>query len=238
MGDSKLNPGNAAQMIGLLSTGDAQSLQSQLNQQLEIANRGMSNWARNFTGYISTAQTALTGFQRLTDSTFTSFTQGMTKSEENSSRYASSVSDAMAKSLRSILSSISSESVVRALYNSGLGFYYLAIQAYSQAAQAFEAAAIFGSIAGVAGSLGGAVSGGSSVHSGSGASRSTSPTTSYAPTSSASTASSKSGGNVTVMVMGEPQAAAWLTRVINTGVEQYDLRLTASHTKRSAPAGR
>ena len=237
MDGSKLNPGNAAGMMGALSTQDAQSLQSQLNQQLEIANQGMSNWARNFTRYISTAETALTGFQRSTDSTFTSFAQGMTKSEERSSRYASTVSDAMAKSLRSILSSISSESVVRALYNSGLGFYYMAVQAYSQAAQAFEAAAIFGSIAGVARSLDGAISGGSSVSSGS-ASRSTSPTTSYAPTSSASTASSKSGGNVTVMVMGEPQAAAWLTRVINTGVEKYDLRLTASHTKRSAPAGR
>src|SRR5690349_14251813 len=102
MGGSKLNPGNTARMMGALSTGDSQSLQSQLNQQLEIANQGMSNWARNFTGYISTAQTALTGFQRSTDSTFNGFAQGMTKSAENSSRYASSVSDAMAKSLRSI----------------------------------------------------------------------------------------------------------------------------------------
>ena len=30
----------------------------------------------------------------------------------------------------------------------------------------------------------------------------------------------------------------WLTSVINTGVEQYGARLVASHTKRSAPAGR
>lgn len=45
-------------------------------------------------------------------------------------------------------------------------------------------------------------------------------------------------GNVTVLVMGEPQAAAWMTKVINHGVIQQDLMLVASHTKRSAPAGR
>ncbi len=45
-------------------------------------------------------------------------------------------------------------------------------------------------------------------------------------------------GNVTVLVMGEPQAASWLTKVINTGVLQQDLMLVASHTKRSPPAGR
>ena len=38
------------------------------------------------------------------------------------------------------------------------------------------------------------------------------------------------------MVVGESQAATWLTQVINKGVEQHDLRLVASHTKRSAPA--
>lgn len=241
MGRSNLaNPGNAARLIGTLSALDAQSIQSQLNQQLEVANQGMSGWARSFTGYITTAQTALTGFQRSSESTFTGFAQGMTRSTENTSHYASSVSDSMAKSLKSILSSISSESIVRALYNSGLGFYYLAIQAYDQAAQAFEAAAIFGSIAGVAGSLGGAMSGGGSgSSSGSSASRSGSPKPSAGASPTGSTVSSAgTSGNVTVMVMGEPQAAAWLTRVISTGVEKYDLRLTASHTKRSAPVGR
>ncbi len=238
MGSSKVNSGIAARMIGALSVQDAESLQSQLNQQLDVANRGMANWTRHFSGYLATAETALTGFQRSTDSTFNSFAQGMTKGAENSARYASSVSDAMTKSLRSILSSISSESIVRALYNSGLGFYYMAIQAYSQAAQAFEAAAIFGSIAGVASGLGGAVSAGSSGSPSSGASRSTARTTVSASISAASTAPVTPSGGITVMVMGEPQAAAWLTRVINTGVEKYDLRLTASHTKRSAPAGR
>jgi len=46
------------------------------------------------------------------------------------------------------------------------------------------------------------------------------------------------GGNVTVLVMGEPQTAAWLTKTINQGVLQQDLMLVASHTRRSAPAGR
>ena len=37
---------------------------------------------------------------------------------------------------------------------------------------------------------------------------------------------------------GAGPTANWLTSVINTGVEQYGARLVASHTKRSAPAGR
>jgi hypothetical protein len=54
----------------------------------------------------------------------------------------------------------------------------------------------------------------------------------------AASAVQQPSGNVTVLVMGEPQAAAWLTKTINGGVLQQDLMLVASHTKRSAPAGR
>ncbi len=56
--------------------------------------------------------------------------------------------------------------------------------------------------------------------------------------SGAASALQQPSGNVTVVVVGEPQAAAWLTKVINTGVLQQDLMLVASHTKRSPPAGR
>jgi hypothetical protein len=42
--------------------------------------------------------------------------------------------------------------------------------------------------------------------------------------------------NLTVLVVGPTQAAQWMTQVINQGVERHDLRLVASHTKRSAPA--
>ncbi len=56
--------------------------------------------------------------------------------------------------------------------------------------------------------------------------------------SGAASALQRPSGDVTVLVVGEPQAAAWLTKVINTGVLQQDLLLVASHTKRSPPAGR
>jgi hypothetical protein len=74
----------------------------------------------------------------------------MTRSITHATLYSKSVGDAMEKALKSTLTAITSEAIVRALYNTGLGFYFLAIQAYGQAAQAFEAAAIFGSIAGAA----------------------------------------------------------------------------------------
>ncbi len=111
------------------------------------------------------------------------------------------------------------------------------------AAQYFASAALYGSLAAIqisallSGGGGGRGRGPGRDNAGAagGAGAATGP---VALASGAASALERPSGNVTVLVMGEPQAAAWLTKTINQGVLQQDLMLVSSHTKRSAPAGR
>ena len=205
-----------------------------LDQQLRAAQEGLASWTQDFTQQMNVAETAMNSFKATSSTMFAGLASGMTRSISNATTYSKSIGDAVDKALKSTLTALTSEAVVRALYNTGLGFYFLAVQAYDQAAQAFEAAAVFGSIAGAAAGIGSAIPGGGRATGGSRASG----RAAASPAGGASAASATPGGNVTVMVVGEAQAANWLTSVINTGVEQYGARLVASHTKRSAPAGR
>ena len=228
-------PQDAASLIQALSSRSSQTLSSSLKQQLQTAQEGLNTWTQNFTEQLNVAQTSMNAFKSTSDTMFGGLATGMTRTISNAVTYSKSIGDAVDKALKSTLSAITGEAVVRALYNTGLGFYFLAIQAYDQAAQAFEAAAVFGSIAGAAGALASAVPGGATG----GSAKAKSAGTARSATSSTSAgASGSAGSNLTVMVVGEAQAATWLTQVINTGVENYDLKLVASHTKRSAPAGR
>jgi len=207
-----------------------------LDQQLRAAQEGLASWTQDFTQQMNVAETAMNSFKATSSTMFTGLASGMTRSISNATTYSKSIGDAVDKALKSTLTALTSEAVVRALYNTGLGFYFLAVQAYDQAAQAFEAAAaVFGSIAGAAAGIGSAIPGGGRATGGSRASGSASAS---GLAGGASATSAAPGGSVTVMVVGEAQAANWLTSVINTGVEQYGARLVASHTKRSAPAGR
>lgn len=227
---------DAGRLVQALSSRSAQALSGTLDQQLRAAQEGLGSWTQNFAEQMNRAQTSMNSFKTTSDAMFGGLATGMTRTIANATLYSKSIGDAVEKALKSTLTAITGEAVVRALYNTGLGFYFLAIQAYDQAAQAFEAAAIFGSIAGVAGALASAVPGGSAGRSpgsrGGGAGGSVGGSTGSGSYGAAA------GGNLTVLVMGEPQAATWLTQVINTGVENFDLKLVASHTKRSAPAGR
>jgi hypothetical protein len=226
------DPEAAGRLIRSLSARNAEAMRAGLDQQLRAAQEGLASWTQNFTQQMNVAETAMKAFKATSDTMFTGLAGGMTRSISNATTYSKSIGDAVDKALKSTLTALTSEAVVRALYNTGLGFYFLAVQAYDQAAQAFEAAAVFGSIAGVAAGLGSALPGGG-AGAGRGARLGSRTTGAESPTPAPA-----AGGNVTVMVVGEAQAATWLTRVINTGVEQHGARLVASHTKRSAPAGR
>ena len=229
------DPQSAGRLIQALSARNAGAMRAGLDQQLRAAQEGLATWTENFTQQMSVAQTSMNAFKATSETMFTGLASGMTRSISNATTYSKSIGDAVDKALKSTLTALTSEAVVRALYNTGLGFYFLAVQAYDQAAQAFEAAAVFGSIAGVAAGIGSAIPGGGRA---AGGSRASGRAAASGPAGGASAASATPGGNVTVMVVGEAQAANWLTSVINTGVEQYGARLVASHTKRSAPAGR
>jgi len=229
------DPQSAGRLIQALSARNAAAMRAGLDQQLRAAQEGLATWTENFTQQMSVAQTSMNSFKATSDTMFTGLASGMTRSISNATTYSKSIGDAVDKALKSTLTALTSEAVVRALYNTGLGFYFLAVQAYDQAAQAFEAAAVFGSIAGVAAGIGSAIPGGGRA---TGGSRASGRAAASGPAGGASAGSAAPGGSVTVMVVGEAQAATWLTSVINTGVEQYGARLVASHTKRSAPAGR
>lgn len=139
----------------------------------------------------------------------------------------------------SSIQGIKDVAIVRALEETAEGIAALARFQLHEAALHFLSAAKFGAISAVeiAPLVGGDQ--GSVRGPGRESSRASGSSSPIAPiTLGAASAASPPGGNVTVMVMGEPQAAAWLTRVINNGVVQQDMMLVASHTKRSAPAGR
>jgi hypothetical protein len=232
------DPQAAGRLIQSLSSKNAQRLSGTLEAQLRTAQEGLGHWTENFTQQLNVAQASMNSFKTTSEAMFGGLGDGMTKSISNATTYSKSIGEAMDRTLKSTLTSITREALVRALYNTGLGFYFLAVQAYGQAAQAFEAAATFGSIAGAAGALAGAIPGGASASSSAKSSKNAKSSGSASSSSGASTPASAASGNLTVMVVGEAQAATWLTRVISTGVENYDLKLVASHTKRSAPAGR
>ena len=237
-GDSGLpGPQDAARLIQGLSSQSTQALNTTLNQQLNAAREGMQSWTQNLTEQLNLAQASMNNFKSTSDTMFTGLATGMTRTISNAQTYSKSIGDAVDHALKSTLNALTSEAVVRALYNTGLGFYFLAIQAYDQAAQAFEAAAVFGSIAGAAAAAASAVGGGGAGGSAAARGRSSARTTSSKSTGVSSAAGTVSG-NVTVMVMGDAQAASWMTGVINNGVENYGLKLVASHTQRPAPAAR
>lgn len=227
-------PQDAGRLIQGLTAQSAQALNTTLDQQLNAARQGMQSWTENLTQQLDLAQASMTNFKTASDTMFTGLATGMTRTISNAQTYSKSIGDAVDQALKSTLTALTSEAVVRALYNTGLGFYFLAIQAYDQAAQAFEAAAVFGSIAGAAAAAAGAVGGGGAGSSSKGRASSAKTSASKSSASAAGTA----GGNLTVMVMGDAQAASWLTGVINNGVENYGMKLVASHTQRPAPAAR
>ena len=227
------DPDAPGRLIQSLSARHAEAMRTSLDQQLRVAQEGLTNWTRGFTQQMNLAETAMNSFRTTSGVMFTGLADGMTRSVSNATAYSKSVGDSVAKALKSTLTAITSEARRYHYWDPYLRVYYF----YDQAAKAFEAAAIFGSIAGAAAGIGSAVSGGGTP----GGSRATGGRAGGSGTGATTSAAASVGapsGQVTVMVVGEAQAATWLTKVISTGVEQHDLRLVASHTKRSAPAAR
>jgi hypothetical protein len=91
------------------------------------------------------------------------FNQAMGMGIANAIVYGDSVTKAMAQAAKATLASIAAESLIRALYNTALGFYYLALTwgvPNPASIAAFTSAAYFGAIGGVAALAGRAIPGG------------------------------------------------------------------------------
>jgi len=191
----------------------------------------------------------MTAFGNAAQSGFETFATGMAKSIANSLVYSASIGEAMDKALKATLASITAESLVRAIFNTGLGFYYLAIQAYDQAAQAFEAAAVFTSVAGAAGALGRAIPGGATIGArvdrGSGfgvrGSQSGSPGAQglvgvTAGMMAPGAVGAGPSGNGVILINGEADFQEWAIGQLNQGTSR-GLTLNATTAQRVPPSG-
>lgn len=223
--------------------GSTSSQLSLVKEEFRLARKDVASWGGDFQNQLLSAGDGLAGLRHAAGLTFDRLAEGMGMNIALALVYAKSFSAAMDAALRATTAAIAAESIIQALRSLGLGFYLLAVGDTSGSANAFKAAAIWGSIGAVAGGTSGALGGpgtGAGISGPSSAARARSGQEGSAgitPALAAGSAAAAPSGNITVLVMGQPQAAQWLTQVINTGVERQDLRLVASHTKRSAPAG-
>ena len=225
--------------------GSTSSQLSLVREEFRLVQKDVASWGGDFENQLLSVGDGLSGLRDAAGITFDRLAEGMGMNIAMALTYAKSFTAAMNEALRATTAAIAAESVIQALRSLGLGFYLLAVGDLSGSANAFKAAAIWGSLGAVAGAVTGGLGGfggitGPSPASSSGRGSSTSGETlggGVAPTLAPGSAGAPTSGNVTVLIMGPSQAAQWLTQVINSGVERQDLRLVASHTKRSAPAG-
>jgi hypothetical protein len=217
--------------------------------QLKASTQDLNEWSCGFSTQMSTAAVAMTAFGNAAQSGFETFAAGMAKGIANSVVYSASIGEAMDKALKATLASITAESLVRAIFNTGLGFYYLAIQAYDQAAQAFEAAAVFTSVAGAAGALGRAIPGGATIGArvadrgsgfGIGGSQSGGAGAGLVGVTAGAMAPGAVGagpsGNGVILINGEADFQEWAIGQLNQGTSR-GLTLNATTAQRVPPSG-
>jgi phage tail protein X len=208
-----------------------------LQASLRTANQALAEWSQEFQQGIGIAEQALAAFQSTAQQVLAGYSAAIGTSIADSLVYGSSIQTAMDRALKAVTANIAGQAATQAIYSTALGFLRLAEWDLAAAANAFEAAAVFASVAGMAGVAGASLPSGPSVPGAVQAGASASPSRPISPAASAgsssyATAQGVAGGRVQVMVMGEAQAAAWLTRVINTGVKYHDLELTATRSKK------
>ena len=184
---------------------------------------------------------------------FDQLAQGMGANIAHAIVYGGSISKAMKEALAATLESIASESAVRAIYSTALGFLDLAEGNFGAAGQAFTAAAIFGSVAAAAAVAGRAVAGpqnagaggpgggGARTGSGGGPGVGQFGSAEYAREQNAraasqpgGTAAGMGGVHVTVNVQGHvvgPSGVQELCDMINDQVLNRGGTLTATNTK-------
>ncbi len=208
--------------------------------------KGQAAWSSDFLAESSAVNTALTTLGEAASLTFDRFAEGLGRNISTALVYSQSMSEALERTLKSTTASIASEAIVQALRASALGFYLLAVGDAAGAASAFESAAIWGSIGGVAAGIGASVSGGGAASgnsaggrhgggaygAGYGAAGVGAPAGALAP----GAALTPPGGNLTVAIMGDSEAASWLANTLNQGVAR-GVTLTATRTQRSPYAG-
>ena len=200
--------------------------------------RGQAEWSSQFLIQSSAVDGALMTLGEAASLTFDRFAIGLGRNISTALVYSQSMSQALDRTLKSTTASIAAEAVVQALRASALGFYLLAVGDAAGAASAFESAALWGSIGGVAAGIGASVASGGigagARHGGGG--YGSGGNIGAGAGGLAPGALARPGGNLTVTIMGDSEAANWLANTLNQGVAR-GVTLTATRTQRSPYAG-
>jgi len=223
------------------TTEQMESVRSEFTQ----VQKGQADWSRQFLMQSSAVDGALLRLGEAAGLTFDRFAVCLGRNISAALVYSQSMSQALDRTLKSTTASIAAEAIVQALRASALGFYLLAVGDAPGAASAFESAAVWGSIGGVAAGIGANVSaGGVSVRNGAsarygagyGAGSGAGGNVGAGAGVLALGAAARPGGNLTVAIMGDSEAANWLANTLNQGVAR-GVTLTATRTQRSPYAG-
>jgi hypothetical protein len=217
-----------------------------VRSEFSLVQRGQAAWSSGFLSQASAVDNALGSLGQAATFSFDRFSMGLGRNIGMAAVYSRSMTEALDQTLKATTASIAVESVIQSLRSLALGFYLLAVGNFAGAASAFQSAAIWGSIGGVAAGLGAGIGGG--VRGGEGPAGERYGRTAYSPGPSAGPGVSAAalapgavgpparGGNLTVTIMGETEAANWLASTLNRGVSR-GIPLTATRTQRGPYAG-
>jgi hypothetical protein len=209
--------------------------------------KSQADWSSEFLAESSAVGTALMTLAQAGAFAFDALAGGLAKNISTALVYSQSMSEALDRTLKSTAASIAGESILQALRSAAMGFYLLAVGDFAGAGNAFEAAALWGSIGGVAAGVGASIGGAqgsgaasSSRYGRSGYAQGYGASGGLAPPSGVlapgAAPATKPGGNLTVAIMGDTDAANWLANTLNQGVSR-GVQLTATRTQRSPYAG-
>ena len=218
-----------------------------VRSEFSLVQRSQAAWSSGFLGEASAVGNALGSLGQAATFSFDRFSMGLGRNVGMAAVYSRSMTEALDQTLKATTASIAAESVIQALRSLALGFYLLAVGNFGGAASAFQSAAIWGSIGGVAAGVGAGIGvGGARGGPGPSGERYGRAVYSSGPYSGAgvsaaalapgAVAPSAPGGNLTVAIMGETEAANWLAGTLNRGVSR-GVSLTATRTQRSPYAG-
>jgi len=203
----------------------------------------LRQWAISSNQSILMVQMTLEALKEQAQKTFQTMVQGMGQTMVQAFVTGKSVSQAMEQMLASTLESFAGQALTAAIMATGWGFYWMMLQDYSAAGQAFTSAAIFGSVA-AASAIAGKMMTPSSPSAGGSGSGAGSGSGSGA---GAGLYGNQGGGggtsqqpnvylNVTGPVIGA-SGIAQLADMLNQAVYGNSVQLYATHTRTGVPLG-
>ncbi len=196
----------------------------------------LREWASSSNQSLMMVEVAMASLDQMGQRAFKNFAAGMGQNIAQALVYSKSIGAAMREATVAALTSLAAESLVYAIYSTGLGFLRLAQHDYPAAASAFTAAGIWGAVgvtAAVAGRLIAPKDKGAAGGGGAGAGESGGGAASGA--SGGSGSAGKAEPHVAIYIQGPVFGTSGVEEVaqmLSEAVEGRDVRLVASDAKR------